>query len=132
MSINSLVAATALLTLAGCQSTHPGQLEFQDFLSIDECPETRTEGDRPLSYYRPPPRYPSKAVAEKLSGRVLVEGDFTRDGRLLNPRVIAYEPSPIFNEVALEAVRRWRYCPISNDSPAYPTPYRVVIPFSYQ
>ena len=109
-----------------------GLLEFQDLVSIDDCPKRRSEGDPPLSYYRPPPRFPAEAITKRISGRVLVEADFTRDGRLENARAIAWEPSPIFNEAAVEAVSKWRYCPVADGDPGYETPFRVGIPFAHR
>ena len=109
-----------------------GLLEFQDLVSIDDCPKRRSADDPPLSYYRPPPRFPAEAVANRISGRVLVEADFTRDGRLVNARAIAWEPSPIFNEAAVEAVSEWRYCPVADGDPGYETPFRIAIPFAHR
>jgi len=47
----------------------------------------------------------------EVRGRVLVEYDIDPDGKVTDPRIIAYEPGRVFNEAALEAVRKWRYEP---------------------
>ena len=135
--IVSLLLVATFLACGPASAPEPrgdpsGLLEWQDFASIDDCPKRRSADDPPLSYYRPPPRFPAQAVASRISGRVLVEAGFTRDGRLVNPRVIAYEPSPIFNEAALQAVRQWRYCPVADGDPGYPTPLRIAIPFDHR
>lgn len=103
-----------------------------DLTSVDQCPKGRTADDPPVAYYRPPPRYPTRALVQRASGRVLIEGTLTRKGRLVFPKVIAYEPSPVFNYAAIEAVLQWRYCPIPDGSPDYKNPYRVAIPFVYR
>ena len=105
-------------------------LAYQDLLSVEDCPARRTEGDKPLSVYRRPPKYPEDALRDGLEGRVLIEADFVRDGTLSNPRVVAFEPTDAFNSVALEAVAEWRYCPIADGDPPYPSPFRIAIPFS--
>jgi TonB family protein len=100
--------------------------------SVDQCPKSRTADDPAVTYFRPLPRYPTRALFQRVSGRVLVEGTITRKGHFVFPKVIAYEPSPIFNYAAIEAVLQWRYCPVPEGSPGYKNPYRVAIPFVYQ
>ncbi len=136
----SLVLAASIIACSPAPAPKPrsdrgnssAMLQWQDLVSIDDCPERRSADDPPLSYHRPPPRFPAEAIANRISGRVLVEADFTRDGRLLNPRAIAWEPSPIFNRAAIEAVAQWRYCPVADGDPGYETPFKIVIPFVHR
>ena len=44
-------------------------------------------------------------------GWVVVRYDISRDGRVMNARVDESEPTGIFDEAALKAVRSWRYNP---------------------
>ena len=77
----------------------------------------------------PPPRYPAVAVAQRLEGRVLMEGTITRDGRVVDVTVVASEPPGVFDTVAVDSFSRWRYCPLSDEDPDYPNPIRMAIPF---
>lgn len=79
---------------------------------------------------RIPPHYPERAAARGIEGRVLIEFTIDRAGAVRDARVIAYEPSAIFNEAALEAVRQWRYSPrIVNGDPVEQRGIRISIPF---
>lgn len=79
---------------------------------------------------RVPPRYPERALARGLEGRVLVEFTITASGGVRNARVVAAEPTNAFDEAALEAVRQWRYTPKIVRGVAVERPgMRIAIPF---
>lgn len=79
---------------------------------------------------RVPPRYPERALARGVEGRVLVEFTITRSGQVRDARVIAAEPTSIFDEAALRAVRQWRYAPKVVNGVAVERPgVRISIPF---
>ena len=42
---------------------------------------------------------------------VEVEFTISRAGTVKDPRVVAYEPSTIFNKAALRAIKKWKYNP---------------------
>jgi protein TonB len=47
-----------------------------------------------------------------------------------DPKVIAYEPSTIFNKAALKAVSQWKYNPkIVNGKPVEQPGMRIALPF---
>jgi len=46
-----------------------------------------------------------------IEGRVLIEFTISKSGSVKNPKVIAYEPSTIFNKAAIKAVLQWKYNP---------------------
>lgn len=75
---------------------------------------------------RVPPKYPQHAVDAEIAGRVLVEATVTPEGRVENVSVVASEPIGVFDEVAVAAVRQWRY---ARQSPNCPNPMRILIPF---
>lgn len=76
------------------------------------------------------PEFPEKALARGIEGRVLVEFDVTEAGTVENARIVAFEPSPVFNEAALRAVRQWRYNPkVVNGRTVRQTGMRIAIPF---
>ena len=60
---------------------------------------------------RVPPQYPERAQQRGIEGRVLVEFTITRVGTVKDAKVIAAEPSSIFNNAALKSVSQWKYNP---------------------
>lgn len=79
---------------------------------------------------RVPPRYPARALARGIQGRVLVEFTVDPAGRVRDAQVIAAEPENVFEEAALEAVRQWRYEPRVEDGRALSrSGVRIAIPF---
>ena len=79
---------------------------------------------------RVPPQYPERAAQRGIEGRVLIEFTISKSGSVKNPKVIAYEPSKIFNKAALKAVSQWKYNPkIENGKPVEQKGIRIAIPF---
>ena len=79
---------------------------------------------------RVPPQYPERAMQRGIEGRVLVEFTISKSGAVKNPKVIAYEPSKIFNKAALKAVSQWKYNPKIEDGKAVEQHgIRIAIPF---
>jgi protein TonB len=79
---------------------------------------------------RVPPQYPERAQQRGIEGRVLVEFTISKSGSVKNPKVIAYEPSKIFNKSALKAVSQWKYNPKIEDGQAVEQRgIRISIPF---
>ncbi|WP_286070311.1 energy transducer TonB [Stenotrophomonas sp. 57] len=66
---------------------------------------------RPVS--TPAPRYPGEALRSGTSGEVLVEITVGTDGSVVNARVLRATPSRVFDREALNAVKRWRFEPVS-------------------
>jgi TonB family protein len=61
------------------------------------------------------PEYPRQALAKDLSGDVRVRYTIGIDGRVKDAAVTASNPAGVFDEVALAAVRRWRFKPYEVD-----------------
>lgn len=66
---------------------------------------------RPVS--TPAPRYPVEALRAGTSGEVLVEITVGTDGSVTNARILRANPARTFDREALNAVKRWRFEPIS-------------------
>ena len=65
-----------------------------------------------------------------IEGRVLVEFTISKSGSVKDAKVIAFEPSKIFNKAALKAVRQWKYNPKIENGKAVEQPgIRVAFPF---
>jgi len=79
---------------------------------------------------RVPPQYPERALQRGIEGRVLVEFTISKSGSVKDAKVVAYEPSKIFNKAALKAVKQWKYNPkIVNGKPVEQPGVRIAIPF---
>jgi TonB family protein len=63
------------------------------------------------------PEYPPQAQRSGLEGHVLVAFEITPEGTVENAVVTESEPAEVFDQAALNAVRRWRYAPDA-DRPA--------------
>jgi protein TonB len=79
---------------------------------------------------RVPPQYPERAAQRGIEGRVLIEFTISKSGSVKDPKVIAYEPSKIFNRAAIKAVSQWKYNPkIEDGKPVEQKGIRISIPF---
>ena len=79
---------------------------------------------------RVPPQYPERALQRGIEGRVLIEFTISRSGSVKNPKVVAYEPSTIFNKAAIKAVKQWKYNPKIVNGKAVEQPgVQIAIPF---
>ena len=56
------------------------------------------------------PDYPAQAYRDRVEGWVLVSGLVDRDGLVRDPVVLAADPEDLFDENALRAFSKWRYC----------------------
>ena len=76
------------------------------------------------------PQYPQRALQRGIEGRVLIEFTISKSGSVKDAKVIAYEPSTIFNRAALKAVSQWKYNPkIENGKAVEQRGMRIAIPF---
>lgn len=57
------------------------------------------------------PRYPHRALTDKVEGYAIVEFDISKTGQVLNPRVVESSPGTIFNRSSLDAISKFRYKP---------------------
>lgn len=66
---------------------------------------------RPVS--TPAPRYPPEALRAGTSGEVQVEFTVGTDGSVTAARVVRSNPARVFDREAVNAVRKWRFQPVS-------------------
>jgi TonB family protein len=84
-----------------------------------------------LAHYVPP-TFPPEARKNAESGWVDVEFIVQTDGSISEPSVVEAEPKGLFDESALEAVRKWRYRPILRDGKPINHRARVRVRFALQ
>ena len=59
-----------------------------------------------------PPQYPASARDRGLEGWVDLQFMVMTDGSLADVAIVGAQPVGVFEQAALEAVRRWRYQPV--------------------
>jgi len=57
------------------------------------------------------PQYPQDALYQHIEGWVLVEFTIGTQGQVKNPRIVESEPNGVFDDAALNAVKRFRFKP---------------------
>jgi protein TonB len=67
---------------------------------------------RPIS--TPAPSYPREAYREGTSGEVQVEFTVGTDGSVTSARIVRADPPRVFDREALNAVKRWKFQPVSS------------------
>lgn len=87
----------------------------------------------PVAAELPGPHYPESAPESArdnhIIGWVEVSLSIDRDGHVKDASVVASEPRGFFEEAALAAVKKWRYCPLPKDAPDYTAPINRRISF---
>jgi TonB family protein len=76
-----------------------------------------------------PPEFPSKALAQHVSGAVTVEYTVDASGDPRDVRVIEATPPGVFDKAAITAVKRWHYDPVIANGGPVEVPVRTSIRF---
>ena len=76
------------------------------------------------------PQYPAMAREHGVEGWVEVQFVVRKDGTLGDVSVVGAEPVGVFEESALDAVRRWRYQPVMRDGQAIEQRARIRLRFA--
>jgi protein TonB len=79
----------------------PGTALGSDIVSVGE-------GDL-IPLVRIPPQYPRRAARRGLEGVVTVAFIVTKEGSVRDPEVVDSHPPGVFDEAALQAVKRWKF-----------------------
>ena len=78
------------------------------------------------------PMYPPRALMQRLEGEVQMDIVVNRDGTVRDAEVVRVSPEGVFEDVALRAVRRWRFSPGILDGEAVPARVRQTMHFSLE
>jgi len=73
------------------------------------------------------PKYPHAALAVHAQGEVQIEATITKDGNVVNPKVLRGDP--VLAQAAVEAVRQWRYKPYYLDGAPVEIQTQITINF---
>jgi protein TonB len=69
-----------------------------------------------------PPDYPQAALAQHISGSVTLEYTVDIHGEPRDIHVIEATPPGVFDQAAINALKRWRYAPMMVDGAAVDVP----------
>lgn len=92
-------------------------------------PEGETREAIPMSPVSP--TYPVQAAREQISGYAVVEFTVDSDGSIENPHVIDSSPRRVFDNAAVQAVRRAKFQPAMRDGQAVSSIVRRRIDFKF-
>ena len=76
------------------------------------------------------PRYPREALANRISGKVVLAIDVDAQGTPLAVEVEQSEPAGVFDQAAIEAAMKWRLIPERKDGK--PVAGRVRVPIEFK
>lgn len=86
----------------------------------------------PTPRVRAEPVYPYRARQRGVEGFVELAFVVTETGRVREERVVGGAPQGVFEEAALQAVRRWRFDPARKDGEAVPVRVTIKLRFDLQ
>ncbi len=95
---------------------------------IGEPVEVTGEMIRPILLERVEPAYPDAARIARLGGRVTLRAVIAEDGAVESVEVLA-STSTLFNDAAVDAVRKWRYRPALMNGKPVRVYFTVVVTF---
>jgi protein TonB len=75
------------------------------------------------------PRYPEIAKSAHVQGHVRIAAQIGEDGRIIGMRVVS--GPPLLRQAALDAVRTWRYDPVTIDGVPVSVVTEIDINFSF-
>lgn len=99
----------------------PGDRQIQSSRKVDEYPKI-------VRYY--PVKYPFEAKARGIEGRVSLRFTVDRAGNVLDPHVVSSEPEGIFEQAALDTVRKYRLKPAVKDGKRVSSVVNLTIAFT--
>jgi TonB family protein len=76
-----------------------------------------------------PPEFPSKALAQRVSGSVTIEYIVDTNGDPRDVRVVEATPPGVFDHAAIAAVKHWHYEPVVANGAPVEVPVRTAIRF---
>ncbi|WP_277601488.1 M56 family metallopeptidase [Thalassotalea sp. G2M2-11] len=107
------VSLVSLMTVAMLSSfSYAGNLGQGDVKQQYRTPPKEQAISKPIM--RVEPKYPLKAAEEKIEGSVVLKFDVNTDGNVMNVEVMKGKPAYVFDRVAIAALKKWKYEPVSS------------------
>ena len=76
-----------------------------------------------------PPQYPDEALTDRIAGSVTVQFVVDKRGITRDLKVVSADPPGVFDRAVLDAVRQWRYRPVSYHGEPIEVPVKTLIRF---
>jgi TonB family protein len=88
-------------------------------------------GKDPQPVYRAPTAYPPDLFQQKIEGDVDIGYSLDQNGVVTDARVVSSTPARVFDQVALDSFRRWRFTPMldSKGQPISGSGFRFTLAF---
>ena len=78
----------------------------------------------------PAPAYPKAALAQHISGKVVLLVDVDAQGNATNVVVDQSEPAGVFDQASVDAARKWKFQPAVKDGK--PVAGRISVPVQFE
>jgi TonB family protein len=78
----------------------------------------------------PAPAYPKDALAQNVSGKVVLEIDVDAKGNPVAVTVVESEPAGVFDQASIEAARKWKFQPAVENG--QPVAGRIRVPVRFE
>ena len=78
----------------------------------------------------PAPAYPKEALAQHINGKVVLLIDIDAQGNPTNVVVDRSEPPGVFDQVSIDAARKWKFQPAMKDG--RPVAGRISVPVQFE
>lgn len=103
--MKKIVPVIFLLSLVGCNSTQNNQ-------TINLCERYGAPIDREAApLVRIEPKYPQDALKNGVKGEVTLSFKVTSGGNTKDIKVISSTPEGVFDQVSVNALKKWKYMP---------------------
>ena len=89
---------------------------------------TRTEA-KPVVKVQP--RYPIKALKQKIEGSVTLAFELNDKGTPVNIKIVNAKPKKIFDASSIEALKRWLYLPVCDNGVEVNQPMEVTLSYAF-
>ncbi len=106
----------------GASSLDLGALDISTDLSLDAGLAGAGSDGEVMPIVKVAPAYPRRAAQRGIEGYVVVEFTVSSLGAVVNPVVLEAEPPGVFDQAALDAVKKFKYKPQVTDGQAVDVP----------
>jgi len=121
-TVTAFIIIPCLAFLSGCAKDEIPSTEVSEVPGISAAVD---DSDVYAPLNEPPklikivmPQYPEEARKDRIEGKVVVSLNLDEEGNVVEADVVTSEPTSIFDEAALAAVRKYKFEPTTKDGEA--------------
>ena len=107
----------------------PGAFLKANLRKAPSYPHVSDNVTAPVVRSRVAPLYPNGAYAFAVSGEMVLEVVITAEGKVTSPTILKAPAAPTLSYCALDAVRRWKFDPATQDGKPVPVIFNLTINF---